>query len=100
MIENLPIGISLPDKFRLLRKIEGLSQQAFCDLVGIPQSTIASLEKGRNKTIGVNILTKICDHPRFTKYSIWLMIDELTDEQVDEMLAFLEQLKAAERRED
>lgn len=98
MIENLPIGIPLQDKFKLLRKIEGLSQQAFCDLIGIPQSTFASVEKGRNKTIGVNILTKICDHPRFTKYTIWLMIDDITDSQVDEMLASLEQLRASKRQ--
>ena len=61
MTENLPIGIPLQDKFKLLRKLEGLSQQAFCDLIGVSQSTIANVEKGRNKTIGVNILTKICD---------------------------------------
>lgn len=96
---EFPIGISLGDKFKLLRDQEGLSQRQLCEMVDIPQSTLKSLESGRNKTIGVDILAKVVRHPRFIKYAIWLLVDELTDDQAEEALEFVKDLKSSELRD-
>ena len=90
---NLPIGIPLRDKLKLLRKMEGVSQQELCNLTGVPQSTLANIEKGRNKTIGVDVLSKIVSHPRFLPYAMWLLVDDLTEEQAQATLDYLRTLK-------
>lgn len=94
---DLPIGLEIKDKFRLLRKRESLSQQQLCDLTGVPQSTYSHIESGRNKTIGVDVLSKIVSHPRFFPYAMWLLVDELTEDQAQETLSFLRALKESEK---
>ncbi len=86
----MPLG----DKFKLLRKKEDLSQRAFCELVGVPPATLANLEKGRNKSISVDFLSQVVKHPRFTKYAIWLLVDELTNDQLEETVRFARQLSS------
>ena len=94
---DFPIGMSLSDKFKLLRKAEGLSQRAFCEIVDVPASTLANLEKGRNKSISVDFLAQVVKHPRFSKYSIWLLVDELTEDQAAEALEFAKSLSTSDQ---
>lgn len=93
---ELPIGLTLGDKFKLLRKEEGLSQRAFCEIVGIPQTTLAGVETGKNKGINSELLGKIASNPRFFPYSMWLLVDELSPEQSQQILDFLTTVKAPE----
>lgn len=66
---------SMGDKFRLIRKAEGMTRQDFADAVGLPYGTITNYEtKGFQVTEGA--LVKICKHPRFKKYAYWLTTDE------------------------
>lgn len=84
----------MADKFKLLREIEGdLSQRQFGELVGIPQGTIANIEKGRNKSTSAEVLAKIVRHPRFFPYAMWLLVDELTEEQAADTLRYLNSLQ-------
>lgn len=91
---NLPIGLSLADKIKLLRKQERLSQQAFADLVGVKASTIAMFESGAQKTLASDTIQAIANHPRFMPYVVWLIVDQLTEEQQDQALAILKELQA------
>lgn len=86
---NLPIGISLSDKIKLLRKREGLTQQAFCDLIDVKKSTISNFESGARDTMTSDTLMKIANHSRFLPYAMWLIVDQLTEEQQDDILNFL-----------
>lgn len=91
---NLPTGQSLGEKIKTLRNIEGdLSQKKLGDLVGISQGTIASIEAGKSKTLGVDALSKIIKHPRFYPYTMWLIDDDLTEEQAADTVRFLSDLK-------
>ncbi|WP_159266988.1 helix-turn-helix transcriptional regulator [Zhongshania aliphaticivorans] len=89
---NFSIEMTLRDKLKLLRKAEGLSQQELCDLVDVPQSTLAKIENGRNKSTSVDFLNKISSHPRLVKYAIWLMFDQITEAQALDALEFLKSL--------
>ncbi|MBY4841006.1 helix-turn-helix domain-containing protein [Pantoea sp. NPDC088449] len=61
-------------KLRLIRIAEGLTQMQLRDLTGIGLSTIKNYETGRE--VGLSIIEKMCAHPRFQKYVLWLMTGE------------------------
>ncbi|EIO3281929.1 helix-turn-helix transcriptional regulator [Salmonella enterica] len=70
---------SMGEKFRLIRKAEGMTRQEFADAVGLPYGTVTNYEtKGFQVTEGA--LMKICKHPRFKKYAYWLTTDETMPE--------------------
>lgn len=90
---HFPIDIPLGDKLKLLRKAENLSLRAMCELVDVPRSTLANVESGRNKGgIGSDALQQIISHPRFVKYAIWLMFDQITEAQAQDAMDFLKSL--------
>jgi len=86
------IDIPLGDKLKLLRSEESLSLRQFSELVGVSKSTLGHLESGRNKEIGSESLLKIISHPRFVKYAIWLMFDQITEAQAQDAIDFLKSL--------
>ena len=90
---NLPIGLSLADKIKLLRKREALTQQAFCDLIGVKKSTISSFESGSRETMTSDTLMKIANHSRFLPYAMWLIVDQLSEEQQDDILNYLKTVR-------
>lgn len=61
------------EKIRSIREAEGLSRDEFEQLTGIPAGNTKRYETGRIKSIGSDFLVKITQHPRFTKYTLWLM---------------------------
>lgn len=48
----------------------------FFELTGIPAGTQKHYEMGRREGVGSEILLKITQHPRFAKYTLWLMTDK------------------------
>lgn len=65
-------AIRLTDKIRTIRIAENLSQAQFCALIKFPFSTLKKYESGRFQP-GGDALVKIATHPRFYKYTLWLM---------------------------
>lgn len=63
---------SLGIKIREMRESEGLTRAALAELLDVPYETLKSYEtKGVQLTEGV--ISKITNHPRFEKYTLWLM---------------------------
>jgi len=60
------------DKLKAIRGREGLTQKEFGDLVGISVNTMKKYESSAFE-MGYGALTKVLQHPRFTKYTLWLM---------------------------
>lgn len=85
---NFPIGLSLSDKFKLLRDQENLSQRALAVKIDIPPTTIAGIETGKGTVISGEIFNKFVESDDLAKYAFWLLNDNIDDETIDEMLAF------------
>ncbi|ABR83265.1 TPA: helix-turn-helix transcriptional regulator [Pseudomonas aeruginosa] len=64
--------MDLPAKFKAIRAKEKLTQAEFCALVEI---SISSWKKYEASIIdmGATPLLKVTNHPRFLKYTLWLM---------------------------
>ena len=62
-------------KLRQIRKAEGLTQIAFSELIGIAHSTVRNYESGQREA-GLSIIDAVLRHPRFEKYTLWLMTDK------------------------
>lgn len=65
-------------KIREVRDSEGLTRKQFSELTGILEETQKLYELGRRENIGVDTVMKITNHPRFKKYTLWLMIGDLS----------------------
>lgn len=66
-------------KLKAIRSREGLTQMEFSDLVEISINSVKKYEGGMFE-MGYGALTKVLQHPRFTKYTLWLMTDETAPE--------------------
>lgn len=64
--------MSYADRLKAIRATEGLTQIQLSELVGIPHSTLKKLETNRF-SLGMDSIQKITAHPRFTKYTLWLI---------------------------
>lgn len=60
------------EKLKQIRKAEGLTQPAFAKELGLGLSTVKNYETGQ-KNAGLSIVDKVTNHPRFEKYTMWLM---------------------------
>lgn len=70
---------TMGEKFRLIRKSEGMTRQEFADAVGLSYGTVTNYEtRGIQVTEGA--LMKVAKHPRFKKYAYWLSTDETMPE--------------------
>ncbi|HGJ5856519.1 helix-turn-helix domain-containing protein [Arsenophonus nasoniae] len=74
---NAVSSSSIGKKIRDIREAEGLTRKEFFELTGIPIKTQTYYETNRREGVGSNILFKITKHPRFKKYTMWLMTDEI-----------------------
>lgn len=72
--------MDIGEKIRKIREAEGLSQFNFAVETGINGGTLRHYETGRRKSIGSLELLKITEHPRFQKYTLWLMTGETIPE--------------------
>ncbi|MBX9476167.1 helix-turn-helix transcriptional regulator [Yersinia enterocolitica] len=73
MVANETMSSCIGQKIREIRDAEGLSRIQFFELTGIPAGTQKHYEMGRRENIGSDILLKITQHSRFSKYTLWLM---------------------------
>lgn len=71
--------MTLSEKIKEIRKAEGLSKTKFCELTGIPLSTLDKYDMGKFEPSGAALL-KITLHPQFQKYTLWLMSDSVIPE--------------------
>jgi transcriptional regulator with XRE-family HTH domain len=67
------------EKIKLIRKAEGLTQVKFYEMVGLSISTARKFEAGFSE-VGLVSLEKIVKHPRFMKYTLWLMTNTTAPE--------------------
>ncbi|BEN41164.1 transcriptional regulator [Serratia marcescens] len=66
------MSMSLGEKIKAIRVAEGLSQSKFCEIIEMSISTLKKYEGGHAEP-GGSVLVKITNHPRFEKYTMWLM---------------------------
>lgn len=66
--------MELAIKLKAIRRQEGVTQSEFCELVGISISTYKKYESSMFE-MGYGALCKLANHPRFMKYTLWLMTD-------------------------
>ncbi|MFP7605282.1 helix-turn-helix domain-containing protein [Serratia quinivorans] len=66
------------EKLKLIRKAEGLTQATFANEVGLGLSTVRNYETGQRE-VGLSIVDKVINHPRFEKYMMWLMSDKTSE---------------------
>jgi len=59
-------------KLKAMRKAEGMTQAEFCQLLDFSISTLKKYEASMFE-MGYGGLTKVLQHPRFKKYTLWLM---------------------------
>ncbi|MBL5884837.1 MULTISPECIES: helix-turn-helix domain-containing protein [Lelliottia] len=59
-------------KLRDIRTAEGITQADFAKMLEIGIGTVRNYESGHREA-GMGIIDKVVNHPRFTKYTLWLM---------------------------
>lgn len=64
--------MDFPSKLKAIRTDEKLTQPMFCNELGLSRSSYSKYEAGIIE-VGAGPLLKIANHPRFTKYTLWLM---------------------------
>lgn len=67
------------EKIKLIRESERLNKRQFSELTGVAYSSLGGYEAGDKKP-GVEAIMKILQHPRFTKYTLWFMTDQISPE--------------------
>ena len=73
------ISIDVSEKLKLIRESERLNRKEFSELTGVAYSSLSSYES-RSKNAGVEAIMKVLQHPRFTKYTLWFMTDQVAPE--------------------
>ncbi|EID8630248.1 helix-turn-helix transcriptional regulator [Salmonella enterica] len=73
------MSIDVSEKIKLIRESERLNRREFSEITGVPYSSLSSYEN-RSKNAGVESIMKILQHPRFTKYTMWFMTDQISPE--------------------
>ena len=93
---------NITGKIKKLRKAENLTQKGFSELIGIPISSLKTIESGQQTTINSNVMIKILNNPRLKKYSMWLTAEDepeisdsgTLDATTDEILEAIDSLPA------
>ncbi|MDR3434049.1 MAG: helix-turn-helix transcriptional regulator [Rouxiella aceris] len=73
------MSIDISEKIKLIRESERLNRKEFSELTGVPYSTLSSYET-RSKGMSAEAAMKILSHPKFMKYTLWFMTDEIAPE--------------------
>ncbi|EHF8592074.1 TPA: helix-turn-helix transcriptional regulator [Salmonella enterica subsp. enterica serovar Typhimurium] len=73
------MSIDVSEKIKLIRESERLNRREFSEITGVPYSSLSSYEN-RSKNAGVESIMKILQHPRFIKYTMWFMTDQIAPE--------------------
>ncbi|HIF0154374.1 TPA: helix-turn-helix domain-containing protein [Klebsiella pneumoniae] len=73
------MSTSISEKLKLIRESERINRRQFSDLTGIAYSTLSGYEAG-TKSASLEPIMKIFQHPRFMKYTMWFMTDQISPE--------------------
>ena len=73
------VKLMLGKKIKAIRLGEGLTGKEFAQILEISIDSLKNYETER-RTISEQNLLKITNHPRFKKYSLWLMTDQTAPE--------------------
>lgn len=65
-------------KLKEIREAEGLSQVQLSAEIDVPVGSIRNYETGY-RDVGLSIVSKFTSHPRFEKYTLWLMTDKTNE---------------------
>ncbi|PZW49726.1 helix-turn-helix domain-containing protein [Pseudomonas sp. URMO17WK12:I2] len=69
--------MDLPAKLKAIRKREGITQGELCELLEMSHSTLKKYEAGIIE-MGLPPILKMANHPRFRKYTLWLLTDDIS----------------------
>lgn len=72
--------MELGEKLKMIRTRERLTQGQMALEVDISLSSLKNYELGLRKEVSALALLKITNHPRFKKYTLWLMCSETAPE--------------------
>lgn len=73
------MSTEIGNKLSLIRESERLNRKQFAEITGVPYGSLTYYESGR--TIPpTNVAMKILQHPRFSKYTLWFMTDQISPE--------------------
>lgn len=72
---STPIG----EKLALIRESERLNRKQLAEITDVPYGSLTYYESGRSIP-PANVIMKILQHPRFTKYTLWFMTDQIAPE--------------------
>jgi transcriptional regulator with XRE-family HTH domain len=78
--QNQGVIMDLGSKLKEVRLTERLTQSEICELTGVKIETWKGYEYGRSKSVSSIELLKVTMHPRFKKYALWLVTDEVAPE--------------------
>ncbi|MCX3408511.1 helix-turn-helix domain-containing protein [Raoultella ornithinolytica] len=67
------------EKIKLIRESERLNRKEISELTGIAYGSFCGYEAGDKKP-GVEAIMRLLQHPRFTKYTMWFMADQVAPE--------------------
>ncbi|EPV1495268.1 helix-turn-helix transcriptional regulator [Klebsiella pneumoniae] len=71
------MSTEIGNKLSLIRESERLNRKQFAEITGVPYGSLTYYESGR--TIPpTNVTMKILQHPRFSKYALWFMTDQIS----------------------
>jgi len=67
--------MNLIERIRVIREAEGFGQREFAEEIGMKLKTLKNYEQGLRETASSDQLELITNHPRFQKYTLWLMTE-------------------------
>ena len=70
---------SIAEKIGLIRESERINRKQFAELTGVPYSSLTYYESGRSVP-PTDVTMKILAHPKFTKYTMWFLTDQISPE--------------------
>lgn len=73
------MSIPISEKLKLIRESERLNRRQFSELTGVIYSTLSGYEAG-TKSASLEPIMKIFQHPKFVKYTLWFMTDQVSPE--------------------
>ncbi|EMH4534733.1 helix-turn-helix domain-containing protein [Morganella morganii] len=63
---------TLGEKIRMIREAENLNRKEMAELIGASYGTLNNYET-KGVLVTETVLVKLTSHPRFEKYTLWLM---------------------------
>lgn len=92
------LSIDHGKKLKAVRLNEGMTQIEFAHVLGIGLGTIKNYESGI-RGVGLVILDKVTNHPKFSKYTLWLMTNS-TVVEYGQIALDLPEIKADKVKKD